>query len=280
MGPAILVENILSEMQFPLHTVAADEQATGFEVYHLANGRRAVNDRYQSVTANQARIITATCDRLRYLNGFALDRGHNLGGVALSVLGSSDGWTTSQTVWTGTVPALCTPPGQLDAANGVTTEEGAFVVRFTGASYMAWRLSIPALGAGIVPQIVGAWLGLWYAPGFFMEPWGEDQADVVMAEQQSDIGWTGSTVPVPRRAGAMTIKLRSFADYDLARYHIAGHFLAQRRPAWLLYDDQQAERAVLALRQPGVQGFEIDTGWAFRQAKVAWREHEPRLPGG
>lgn len=280
MGPAILVENIFSELQFPLHTLVADEQAAGFEVFHLANGRRAQNDRYQSVTTNQARAITATCDRLRYLNGLALDRGHNLGGAAVSVLGSNDGFTTSQTVWTGTIPTVCSPPGQLDSPNGCTTEEGAFVVRFPGAAYLAWRLSIPALGAGLVAQVVGAWLGLWYAPGFFMVPWGEDQIETIATQMQSPLGWTGSTVPVPRRAGSITIKLRSFADYDLARYHITGHFLSQRRPAWIVYDDNQAERAVLAVRQAGIQGFEIETGWSFRQGKVAWFEHEPRLPGG
>src|SRR6266571_8064456 len=120
--PAILIENGFSTQMFPLHTLIADEQAAGYEVYHLANGRRAPNDRYQSVTTNQARTITLTCDRPRWFNGLAVDRGHNLAGFVVPVLGSNDAFASSQTVWTGTVPPQVTLSGRLDNSNGAVTE--------------------------------------------------------------------------------------------------------------------------------------------------------------
>jgi hypothetical protein len=279
--PALFVENVLSQLQFPGHTLVADEQAAGFEVYHLANGRRAPGDRYQSVTANQARLVTGTYDRLRTITGLALDRGHNLAGVALSVLGSSDAWVSQHTVWSGTVPTVASPFMPLDNANGALTRDGDFVVRFPGDAAMAHRLSIPALGAGIVAQVVGAWLGMWYAPDFFDVPWGEEQTELMGTETQSPYGWVGATIGVPRRAGTLGIKLTSAGAYDLARYHLQGHFLNARRPMWIVMDDSQAERAVLARKVPGLQGFAFEPGWmAGRQARVGWIEHEPKLPGG
>jgi hypothetical protein len=277
--PAILVENILSGMQFPLHVLSATEQGAGFEVYHLANARRSLVDRWQGVTPNLLQNIRVACDRLRYVNGLALDRGHNLAGKTCTLLGSNDGWVTAFTLWTGTIPSVAVPASLLDNAPGAVTEEGAFVARFPGQAFMAYEFQVAAVAA-FVPQIVGLWVGLWYQPEFFMPPWGEDQAEIIATETQSPYGWTGSTLPVSRRTGELVMRLRDWASYDLARYHLAGHFLACRRAAWIVLDDGQAERAVLALRQPGTQGFQFESGWGFRQARVAWREHEPRLPGG
>ncbi len=284
---AVMVENVFSTLQYPNHTLAADEQAAGFEVYHLANGRRAPNDRYQSVTANQARLVTATCDRLRYVTGFALDRpagntpaNGGLAGVPLSLLGSSDGWTTSYTVWTGTVPTALTPSGHLDNVNGVVTEEGAFLVRFPGIAFAAYRLSIPALGAGIVAQVVNAWVGTWLAlPALFM-PWTEDQADLQVIEQLSGSGWLGRSVPVARKEGAFNLRLTSPFDEDQMRLHLAGHYLAAGRPMWIVMDDARAERALLAIRPKGVAGFAYESGWYPHQARIPYWEHEPLRSGG
>jgi hypothetical protein len=275
-----LSENLLNRLAFPLHTLVADEQAAGFEVDRLADGRRAPNDRYQSVTTNQARTVTVTCDRMRYVTGLTLDRGHNLSGFAISLLGSNDGFTTSFTIWTGSVPTVVTSPGLLDNANGCVTEEGAFLVRFAGQAAMAFRLSIPALGSGIVAQVVGAWLGMWYAPGYFDRPWNEDGGNIMALEQESSSGWLGSTVPVHRREGTIALRLTQDSDYNLARYHVQGHYFAGRRPMWIVQDDAQADRAVLAIRPKGLDGFTLDRDWFPRRASIPWQEHEPLRIGG
>src|SRR6266705_3833063 len=204
--PALLSENLLNRLAFPAHMLVADEQAGGYEVDRLADGRRSPLDRYQSVTTNQARTITATFDRLRYANGLALDRGHNFAGLVFSVRGSNDAWTTQQTIWSGTIPSVVTSPGQLDNANGVLTEEGAFLVRYAGQGFAAMRLVPPAI-VGDVAKIVGAWLGVWYSPGDFSLPWSEESGELLALEQESPAGWLGRTEAVHRRAGTIGLKL-------------------------------------------------------------------------
>lgn len=246
----------------------------------LADGRRAPNDRYQSSTTNQGRTITLTCDRVRFVTGLALDRGHNLAGQVLTLLGSNDSFATSFTIWSGTVPTVVTSPGQLDNANGCVTEEGAFLVRFVGQSALAFRLSIPALGAGIVAQVVGLWLGMWYATGYFDRPYNEDGGDIMALEQESSSGWLGGTVPVHRRAGTIALRLPLDSDYGLARYHLQGQYLAARRPTWIVFDDAQTDRAVLAIRPKGLDAFSLERDWFPRQARLPWIEHEPLRVGG
>ena len=160
---AVLVENLFSAIAYPLHVVAADEQATGHEAFRIANGRRSAFDYYESITANAQRIIKITCDRVRSANGCALDRGHNLGGEQVVLEASDDDFATpAQTCFDIILPTT-TAPGTLDDALGVRTEEGAWLIRFPQRTALYWRLRIPAMGAGVRPKIVGAWLGNWYA---------------------------------------------------------------------------------------------------------------------
>jgi len=276
--PVVLVENFYSVIQFPGHTPSADEEALGFEAWHVADGRRSLSDYWTSTTTNHQRSLKVTCDRVRAANTLALDRGHNLAGVALSVIGSNDNFTTYRAVWQGTVPTAITSPGDLDNTNGVVTEEGAFLVRFPTDAYTYWSLEIPALGAGILPQVVGAWLGLAWQPDFLGNDWGEDQCELVCQEQSSDLGWVGRTYPQPRRNGSLVFQLTDYWSYELARYHVQGHFLARGRPMWIVMDRSQAERAVLAEFMPGTNGLRYRRGWGFRSGDIGWREHEPRRP--
>ncbi len=283
--PAILVENYLDNvLQFVGHQVATSDAnglgAAGYEVYHLANGRRSPSDRYQADTANAARTITSTFDRVRYFNGLAIDRGHNLGGQTVSILISFDGFTTSETVWTGTIPSVLTSPGRLDNTNGVVTEEGAFLVRFPGVAGAAARLSLPALGANVTTQIVNAWLGMWMALPALYLPWYEDQADLQTLEEQSADGWLGRTSPVSRKEGELSLRLTDPSQEDQLRLHVSGHYLAAGRPMWIVMDDIRAERAFLALRPRRPVGFAFESGWWPHQMRVPYLEHEPLRMGG
>lgn len=273
--PYILVENFFSSpAQFPGHMVAADEEASGHELWHVADGRRILSDYYASSTANQARTLTVACDRIRAADMLVLDRGHNLAGAAITVLGSDDNFTTSRTVWSGTIPTV-TAPGSLDEANGVVTEEGAFLVRFTREAWAYWRVGIPALGSGIVPAIVGLWLGMSWQMDFLDNPFAEDQAEQITIEQSSDAGWLARSAITPRRHGTLPLTLRDDQSYELARYHLQGHWINRNRPMWLVMDSGQADRAVLTLPDRSAPGFAYVSGAAWRQAQLPWIEHEP-----
>ncbi|HEX6938207.1 MAG TPA: hypothetical protein VF158_02255, partial [Longimicrobiales bacterium] len=78
------------------------------------------------------------------------------------------------------------------------------------------------------------------------------------------------------RVGELRIRLEDYLAYDQARLHLEGGF-GHRRPTWIVYDERQAERAVLAVRTPGRSGFRFDSGWAYRQQDLVWQEHEPRV---
>lgn len=276
--PALLVEDLYSTTQFPAHVVAANAEAAGNEAWRVADGRRAPGDRWSPTAANAVAWLRVTCDVARTVDMLALDRGHNLAGAALQLQTSVDGGTTWTTRLTTTPPAAAAVAGLLDAANGVTTEEGAWLKRFAPITASDWRLRVPALGAGLVPRVVGLWIGQSWAPSQYLDlPWGEDDQELLLAETTTPAGWRGTSSVARVRVGELTIKLGSPAEYVLARYHVRNHFHARRRPMWICYDDAQAERAVLAVPPAGRLNWRIEQGWTNRQAVVSWIEHEPRI---
>jgi hypothetical protein len=44
---------------------------------------------------------------------------------------------------------------------------------------------------------------------------------------------------------------------------------------WIIHDPARAERAVLAMPQPGRVGLSQQQGWAWDQTQLNWIEHEP-----
>lgn len=271
-APAIFVENLANLRAFPGHTLVADEN-TG-EVFRIADGRRSILDFWTGLTTNQTRSITVTCDRLRSVNMVALDRGHNLAGKQIQLLASDDGFTTSQTVLDLVLPTVA-GPGQLDNSLGVRTEEGAWLKRFPTVPAREFRLTIPAMGTGLVPQIVGLWLGLSWATPHPDLPTASGQADVLGEEAASEAGWLGRGALTERRAGGFGIRLATPFDRDVARYHLEGHYRAGR-PMWLVEDDELAERSVLALVPLGPLGIRRELRWFNGEVVVPWVEHQPR----
>lgn len=274
--PCILVENHLSVRQFPLVTLVGNEEATGHEAFRVADGRRSPLDFWTSITTNQEATLTWTNDRVRAWNMVALDRGHNLAGIRVIHEASDDNFATTQTVFDITLPAA-TAPGSLDDALGVRTEEGAWLKRFPTRSAKYGRLRIPAMGVGLKPQIVGVWAGLTLTPPQLGLPHAPDQDEFTVEETVSQAGWRGRTAPVVVRVGTITLKLTDTFAYELARYHLQGHF-GRGRATWIIHDDLQADRAVLALRPQGRLGLARDPGWFYPAGQVEWIEHEALVP--
>jgi hypothetical protein len=272
--PLCLVENLGSLIAFPLHGFAADEEAAGHEAARMVDGRRSAFDFWTAVTANAQRTITWTCDRLRTADTIVLDRGHNLAGVVLTLEASQDNFATpAQQIFSFALPSVAVG-GDMTIAPGVVTEEGAWLFTFPDVSATYFRLRIAAMGAGKVPLVVGLWLGLSWTPGFFLTPWGEDQDAFEVKEATSEAGWLGRGAAANVRQGELLVKLPSDDAYDVARYHIQGHF-GHGRPMWVVYDQQQADRAFCVLRPTGALGFRFEGNWWPRQARIPYREHEP-----
>lgn len=280
-SPLLLVENLFSTIQFSGHTVAWDETpAASHEEFRVADGRRSSLDYSTPVTANAQHTLTITCDRARAANCFFLDRGHNLAGLQIFIENSQDS-VSWETVASPTIPTASSP-GTLSNTNGIVTEEGAFGILFAAppvqpGTAVYWRLRIPAMGAGGIPIIVGAWLGMAWVPlNNFEQPWGEDQATLSSMETVSEWQWRGRGPTALVRDGSLALKLITEDEYDLARYHIAGHFM-RGRPMWVCEDQAQADRTFLSLKTPGHFGFNFAPRWFPRQA-MGWQyvEHEPQ----
>lgn len=272
--PVILAQNLFNEIQNPGHVVTANEEDTNRQGWRVATGRRAAADAWLPTTLNNAAWVKANCGAERAANMVVLDRGHNLGGYQITLQVSSDDAT-----WTDvldlTVPAVPST-GALDDGLGVVTGEGAWLRRFPLVSGPYWRLYVPAMGAGLRPQVVGLWLGLAWAPtrhlGFPVDDVGDD---VVVQIHESDTGWQGAGRVTARRSGTMRVALDSDAEWDALRPHLEE--FAVRRPTWLLHDDEDAAEAVLAIRPEQARlGFGYADDWINkRRGELAWVEWEP-----
>ena len=273
--PVILVENLFSAVAFPDHTVTAEEEATGQDVWHVADGRRRDDDLWTPTTANSATWVEVLCDRVRSADMIVLDRGHNLDGYEILLQCSNDNFTTTETVFTVTLPAVSTP-GDLDDSLGVQTEEGAWVKRFDIRSALYWRLYVSAMGASLLPEVVGLWLGKSLELEYLSDPFDDDSDDMIVRTVETPAGWIGTGQAANRRAGELRIVALNPVGYDLLRYHLQGHYGAGR-PMWIVFDQENASNAVLAKRPPGRMGFAFgsDPSWGWRAGTIAWQEHEP-----
>lgn len=276
--PALLVENVFSDVQFPAHVVDASEEAAGGEAWRVATGRRSARDRWSTITPNAAAWIRVDCGAPRTCDMLALDRGHTLHGAQVKLQHSPDGATWTDALW-ATIPLAHADGTSLDAEHGATTREGAWLKRFTPHAARWWRFWIPALGAGQYPEVVGLWLGVSWSPDHWLDLPFDDEGQTALGQETeaTPTGWRGTGAVAAVRDGELSLKLSGPSEYDLVRANLVEHFHAARRPMWIVYDADRAEGAVLGVRPPGRMAFVLGSGWGIRrQGSVAWVEHEPR----
>lgn len=271
-SPLILVDNLYSVGQYPDHVVSANAEAAGHEAFRLGNGRRSLLDYATPTTANTIAWWKVRCDRVRAANCVVLDRGHNLAGRSVLLQVSQDDFTTFETIATVTLPAA-TAPGAIDDPSGVRTEEGAWILRYPLRAGADWRLYVPAV-VDFIPQVVGLYLGLAWAPDYFVRPMDDEGTALIVAETQSETGWVGRGSRTRRRQGVIRYEFRDLFEYEeVARYHLQLH--ADGAPTWLVFDDAAAQRACCAIRTAGFFGVPFPTEYGFRTTDMDWMEHEP-----
>lgn len=277
MGTVLCAENYFDALQFPGHVVSADEEVAGFEAFRVATARRHPLNGWHTSTPNVLHRLEVACDQVRGANLLALDRGHNADGQRVKLVGSSDDFATTVDVLDVTLPSVV--GGDLDGPAGARTEEGAWLIRFPAQAFQWWGLEFPA-AADFAPRIVGAYLALAYETEKALDrPWEDEGTEGLGRTHETPFGWIGTTAPAARRSGTMQLRMRTRAEYDVARLHIVQRYWRERRAMWIVHDPQQAERAVLAIRPTGRLSFRFAEGWAWRQSAVPWTEHQPRFGG-
>jgi len=272
-------ENFYNDIMFSGHVISANTAAAGNEAFRVGTGRRmSARNKWTPTALNLAAWIKVVCDRVRTANCIVMDRGHNLAGETIRLEVSDDNFTTKTEVFNTVVPTLVFPNNHLDQLPGVKTEEGAWAFKFTPTSGRYWRLFIDAMGAGLKPEIVGLYLGLSYEPDYHLDlPFEDESGESFYNDVMSDTAWVASTRAASRRAGPIGLRLSSKDEYEKARYHIKKLFMEERRLMWIFFNQQEAERAVLARHNRGEYSFNVREGWHFRQSSFSWFEHEPAL---
>ncbi len=277
--PLFLVDNLFDGgfpgSQYPGHVITAEEEATDHEVWRLANGRRSPSDYWTPTTNNSDTWAEAKGDRVRGADMVVIDAGHNLAGKTVKIEGSDDNFTTIDTIHDDVIPSVSSP-GNIDNVTGIVTEEGVWLRRFPLRGHLYYRVFIPAMGADLKPQIIGLWVGLSWETEDAWPPVAENQIELVGNEFVTPDLWRGRTGLGIGRTDVMTLKLPSFFAYDQARFNIEGLF-ATNNPTWIIYNTDQADRAVVAVPRLGRIGFRFSGGtdWGYQQIALDWVEHEP-----
>lgn len=274
-APLLAADNLGSVTEYS-DVVLTDQSGTtgplGFETWRAFRSARSAYSYWQPGSTNVLSWIQIQNGQVRGANYLVLDRGHNLKGFPVNLLGSQDGFTTSVTVNAGTVPTVV--GGTLGSPNGVLTEEGAWIITFPATGFTYWRLSIPALGVGLQPTIPGMYLGMSYQPIGLYRPYPEHPTELRAQEVVSSLGWRGRGPRGFNRMGSFELRMDTDFEYPLARFTVEELYGAGR-PMWIIEDQARATEAFLAIRPLGVQGFSRPPNWAFPVMGCAFVEHEP-----
>ena len=268
MSAILLVDNLSSVAQYPLHTVSANEEPAGTEAFRFATLRR--EDHWMSSTANADAWHRTVYNRVRAFDCVCL-WDHNLSGKTYRLQVSDDNFTTTQTVFDGILPS--TPgTGDVDDALGVLTEDLMWIKRLSSpVTTSAHRHFVPAMGAGqrpILNGIVGLSVSVDRSLGEVV-----DGDDLATEEQVSEAGYRGRGPLALLRGGAMPTKPSSLFVYEQLRYHLKRF---ARSPSLIVYDESRAEQACMAIRPVGHLGLRQGDGYFYQHGDIPFVEHEPR----
>ncbi len=197
----------------------------------------------------------------------------------INLFGSQDNFATQVTVLSVTVP---TAGGQIAGVvsggsvvgGGATTEEGACLITFPAAGHTYWRFDVPAMGAGLQPNVVGLWVGMAYQPTALYRPYGRHPTEFRAAEVVSPISWRGRGPRGFARMTTFNLRMDTQFEYELARVTLEELFGAGR-PMWFVEDQARPQEAGLAIRVLGTQGFAEPPNWSNPVGSFTVIEHEP-----
>lgn len=277
MSARYLVDNLFDTQMYPDHVLSAEEEASGHEVERIADGRRAARDRWEPTTANSSSYVEVACDVTRAATMLVLDRGHNLAGETIELLGSDDDFGTAGTsVFDITVPSSVTEPSAIGAANGVLTHEGAVIVTFDSATFESWRLVIDAMGAGLVPRIVGLWLGTSFSPstGPLLAGYDDEAGNLSVPQVVTPALWAGTGRIARRRTPSLAHRILDETEWETYREDVGLYH--QGYPMWAVPDETKAERALLCRHPGGSYSVPFEGNRVGRELVLSLAEYQPK----
>ena len=271
----MLSENFFNEVLFTGHTLTASSSAANHPAWHVGTGRRQPAQNYWTPSSTGADSwIAVQCDVSRSADMLAIDRAHNLAGQTVRLQTSADGVVWGDLI-SFVVPSTLNANADLDS--GAATEEGAFVRRFTATAALHWRVFVDSMGAGNRPKIMGLHLGTSFSPAnSLVKPFSHGEYELTHTETTSPHGHTAAGTIAQKRRGSFRIECVDRSEWAVARLHIDQRFL-RRRPTWLVLDDAEAEKALLAVHPTGVAGFKVEGQWSEYQGEFSYAELGPRL---
>jgi hypothetical protein len=271
-----MADNLLSVSQYPLVVLQGYENAvaqTAGEEFRVADGRRSPGG-WSGVTTNVEYILKWTNDRTRSLDYVLVDRGYTLTRL-ICELSDDDFASPAQLVFDITLPTV-TATGAVDDALGVRTEDGMWLKGFPVRGSKYGRLRMPAMGAGLRPRF-RAYPGLSYKRTRYDVPFSDDTDVLKVQEVVTPAGVRGRGTRSNPRRGVIHFQMHEESfEYPLFRDHVLTKF-GRGAPMCIVHDDQQADRAVLAIREGEAElGTQVTADrLTQRVGIVPWVEHDP-----
>jgi hypothetical protein len=269
--PRILVDTFINPRIYGLHVLSASENSDNAPLVGAA--RRSTYDGWTSVTANLDAWLKSRNGTPRPADMIVLDRGHNLAGKTVKAQCSDDDFVSpAQDAFSGALPTYSST-GALTDDFGVLTPEGAWLKRYNERLAYDWRAFVPAMGAGLKPLVTGLWIGMSWGPGYADRPFAPGITELVVEEQESDLGWRGRGKGTRRRTGVMHLSFTTPFDAETAAPHLEQ--LARGRAFWIIPDDARAETSFLAVIPRGMFGLVLEPRYFYEKLDIPYSELDP-----
>lgn len=250
---------------FPSHVVTASSEVVDHEGFRVGSERRDAENSWTPAVDDTAANVTCLCDQPRASDMLIIDQNHNLDGQTVRVQISDDGFLTTAEPFVGVVPSAVTPNSRLSDGIWVRNREGAIACLYTAEPGMEHRLVVDAMGAGLKPQIGGAYLGQSFQPS--------SKPPLPYAPNATQ---TTASGPIRRVSGNAPLRYRvERDDYGVAQYHIEELFWTGR-PMWIFPDEDQAENFFLATVNPGTRSMPFGGIGPWYDLAIDYVEYSPR----
>ena len=278
--PVMLVDNLLNRRIYAGHVLTASSTAAGTNVLNLPTGRRRKGINFGGWfggALDTDTYVQIVFDRLRGVNALFIDRDHNLDGQSIRVRLSDDDFTTETVVGPKTVPSDPTPFAALFDGEIVRTDEGALLWWLGDHAAHEVRVQVDAMGTGLRPELAGMMLGQAYTSNWpAVKPTDFGRPNLVRTSQRTPLGQSGSSQVGRWSSGVLRLRMDSYSEYTIARYHLEELYLAGK-PMVLMHSDGAAERARLVQAPAGQAGFEWPNDAYLPEIPLPWEELEPVL---
>lgn len=278
--PVILVENHPDRGYYPGHNLVASSEAPGFPVQRLTDGRRD-ETRCRANAANVEWLVTWDCAVVRLASALFLERGHNLGGKAWLLEGSSDNFATTPETVVNMAAHPTVPGGRLEEALGAVALDGSWGILYAPKAFRWWRIRVPAVSA-YTPELTGIHSGRHFQLLKSVPmPYADYDSARFTTELESVAGRIGRSRTYRRRQGSLVIRAGSEAEYaDNFKPWFEDGYRDGPLPAWFVLDpDVPAETTMNVICPNGATfAFAQDEGaWPFPTATVPFIENTPEL---